>query len=278
MPIGYFDGRWDLISGLGTLPLNDDGYAGGFYAIDPTGCSGAPVMRATVDNVPQADGSILHNRFLTGYQITLKIDLYKDSQTAACEDGLVQTMIDNLSRHLQYMLREQGRLTYDPGGGLATRLADELQTLLMPEVTVEDGLTSLRFQVDSPFPYTYDFEQTETTINATTDIITNTGSAPFYPVWRVYAGGSPLTDFTLANATTGLNFIWDSSLPGGTAIPAGEYAEIDTFRNVMYLNGDEDNLKAGIDIVNSQFWPLDVGANSITTDADARLLWQPAWV
>ena len=69
------------------------------------------------------------------------------------------------------------------------------------------------------------------------------------------------------------------SLPGGQSIGGGEYAEIDTFRNTIFLNGDEDDLAAGVVIEDSDFWGLEVGNNVLDSSGpNFDVLWNIPWI
>jgi hypothetical protein len=108
------------------------------------------------------------------------------------------------------------------------------------------------------------------------DTLTNAGTAPMYPVFQVFG---PTSFFSIGNLANGLQFVYDASLPGASAIGSGDYAEITMFRNTIYLNGDQDNLKPGVNILLSDFFPLEVGDNIVTiTGADALVKWQSAWL
>ena len=65
---------------------------------------------------------------------------------------------------------------------------------------------------------------------------------------------------------------------GADSIAGGSYAEIDTFRNTIFLNGSGANLKAGVDELSSEYFGLRVGENEIAIDgASVDVLWAPAW-
>jgi hypothetical protein len=92
----------------------------------------------------------------------------------------------------------------------------------------------------------------------------------------------PFDQFVLSNVTTGLDIVYDDSLPGAVSVASGHYIEIITFANTVYLDGDGPSRKAGIDIRNSDFWQLEVGDNDVeitanSTAPDVDILWQAAW-
>lgn len=252
------------------------------YLLDRTACEAGADIRDTKDNVPQADGSILHRRFYTGYECKLTCSYWEDDENVACED-VAREMHDNLMRALRSLQEDSGRLVWTPSGA-ANRMFDEVRLLVRAAVSVqESSLIVVSFTLDTPFPYAQD--ETETTTSFTnaspTQHLDNTGSAPFYPVWKVHG---PTSGFTISNVTTGEEIVYDADLPGASAIASGHYAEIDTFRNTVYLDGSSSNLKPGIEILNSDFFPLEVGDNEITIFGegtfpapDTDCLWQAAW-
>lgn len=252
------------------------------YILEPTACDAGADVRDTKDNVPQADGSILHQRFYTGYECKLTCSYWENDEALACE-SLAREMHDNLMRALRSLQFGAGRLVWTPSGA-ANRMFDEVRLLVRATVRPQDStMIVVDFTLDTPFPYAQD--ETETTTHfddaSDTQTLTNNGSAPFYPVWKVYG---PVCYFTISNVTTGLDIIYDADLPGAVCIGGSDYVEIDTFRNTVYLNGSSSNLKSGIDITNSDFFPLDVGDNIITISGegtfsppDVDCLWQAAW-
>ena len=119
---------------------------------------------------------------------------------------------------------------------------------------------------DSPFPYAIDFTQEDDTTSGSI-VLNNTGNTPFYPVFKVTGGGA----FTLSNDTTGFAIVYTGSYSG--------YAEIDTFRNTIYENGNGANLKDGLDVENSDFFSLVPGNNVISiSGGTVEILWQAAWL
>lgn len=246
------------------------------YLLDQSGCNMTISVRSTTDNVPQANGSILHHRFLTGTQIQLAVWLMEDTENPAC-DILLADMLDDLSGALRSLLNagdNAGRLAWEVAGK-NDRMLDDCRLLVYPAYTMNAN-GSLNVTIDSQYPYAQDLGQTTTNIAASGNAtLTNTGSAEYDPVFKVYGA---TTAFTLTNITTGLQFVYDSTLPGAAAIGAGSYAEIDTFRNTIFLNGSGANLKAGVDELNSDYWGLATGANSVTiTGASVDVLWADAW-
>ena len=108
--------------------------------------------------------------------------------------------------------------------------------------------------------------------------MTNGGNAPAYPVITIFG---PLTDaITITNDTTGKSITYDPSLPGASDIAGGDYALIQMFEENIYLNGDEDNLRPGIDPITSDFFTLPPGdSNLLLSDSsvDVEIDWQDTW-
>lgn len=275
-----------LITDQGVLSINDPGSADGFFVAIDESSQGGTRVRSSKDDIPQADGSILHRRFLTGYEVTLTLTyMASNKATATCQtEPSSRAMNDTLMLHLMELVHDNGRLLFYPTGAADARLLDQIQLLNGPVISIEPGVTSVTFTVDSPFPYLLNYTQIDTEIvSGGPETLVNGGTAPMYPVFQVYG---PTDYFEIWNNDTDLAIVYDSALPGAQSIASGDYAEIDTFRNTIYLNGDQDNLKPGIDITASDFFPLEVGSNEIEVTGDGtfsgpplevHVLWQDAW-
>lgn len=277
---------FDFVTPQGQMDWNIPAAPGDpLYLLVKESCQAVSAQRVTKDNIPQKDGSILHKRFRTGYEITFKINYYETTEQPACGAVLVD-MHDVMMRHLRSVLNESGRVIYTPSGQ-AARFFDEVRWLREVVTEVQTGLTAVTFALDTPFPYALDFAQIETEIDTSPTTLTNLGSAPMFPVIRV---DGPTCGFTIINYDNlddqgnPKQFIYDADFPGAQCIGAGDYAEIDTFRDTIYLNGDEDNLKDGVDIENSDFFELVVGDNDIVVLGEGTepaptvtFLWAAAW-
>ncbi len=260
----------------GTMSFNTQ-TSTGLYLLDRSGCKFTVAVRSTTDNVPQSDGAILHHRFLTGTQMELKFVLMGDADSIACDDVLT-TMVDQLTGAFRSLLNAGdniGRLTWDAQGEL-TRILDDCRLLVYPDFDAGGNLPTLTVTIDSQYPYAQNLTQQSTSITSGgSSTLTNDGTADYFPVFQVHGATS---GFTLTNLTTGIQFVYDSTLPGAVAIGGGDYAEIDTFRNTIFLNGSGANLKAGVDELNSDYWSLIVGGNLVSiTGANVTVLWAPAW-
>lgn len=268
----------------GTLSFNVQ-TASGLYLFDQAGCSLDFEVRSTKSNVPQANGSILHHRFLTGAVMPLTIQLWEEPDKVACGEVL-QNMLDELSGALRSLLNagdNEGRIAWEVAGG-DERMLDDVRLLVYPSYQM-GGLGVVTVTLDSRYPYAQDLVQTRTGIaNGATVTITNTGTADYDPVFQVnrlngVTAATAVNAFTIENLTTGLQFDYTDALPGAVPISAGgNYAEIDVFGNTIYLNGDGANLKAGVLELDSEYFPLQIGANNIKiTGCDTDVLHAPAW-
>lgn len=236
----------------------------GIYRLRTDGCSLTNVVRQTKDYVPQADGAILHRRFLGGMEMTLAVQMWQPG-TIAC-DAILQEMVDTLEGYLYGLLNagdNEGRIAWEPVGGASGapgsngyRMLDDIRLLSYPTESQQKGSAlEMVFTLDCDRPYAQDETQLNPAIPGT---VTNYGNKPTYPVWQIYSGS-----FTLVNTTTGDQFSFNDAQPGCPNVGAG-YVEIDTFRNTIYLNGTGANLKPGIVMVDSDFFTLPPGANVIT--------------
>lgn len=287
MPIAEWENIYSLITPEGTLLLNDETNPDGVFRTPKDGAESGTDVRSSGDPVPQGFGTIWHRGFANGYVIVLPVQYWVMQGTAsipACEttSPTAQAMDDTLMRHYRSILAGGGRLFYNPAG-MPTRLADDLFAIAKAPLVEEAGNTHTVITFGSELPYLIDFDQILTTLTSGSPsaTLTNTGTAPFYPVFKVYG---PFDYFELSNTTTDMQIVYDDSLPGADAISGGDYIEIDTFRNTVYLNGSGDTRKAGIYIPTSDFWTLEVGDNDVTLSGGGTapgptvdILWQAAW-
>lgn len=278
--------EWDvnstLQSPLGDLELNQTVSVGGnscIYLVDPGRSKATRNMRATVDNVPQGDGEIFHRRFSSGVEFALVVELWETNNLPAC-DELARLMQEELVKHLEAIKNESGRYFWQPTNYNDERMLDEARWLVAVEETLGEGnIWELSFTIDSPFPYVLDATQASPSISGSSSI-TNSGNVHHYPVIQPQGA---FTDFTITNTTTGLTIVYDGDRPGAQGVGGGDIAEIDTFRNTIYLGiggapGDDDNLSPGIDPLLTDYFTLAPGVNNITcTGATCVFLVNNAW-
>ncbi len=259
------------------------------YLLDPAACQFDITVRSTSDNIPQADGEILHHRFLTGTQIQLAIQLWETDNVRAC-DELLGDMLDELTKHFRALLNagdNEGRLAWLPDGNSSPtslyRMLDDCRLLSYPTFNVQQPLGIVNVTIDSQYPYAQDLTQQSTVIaDGGTAVLSNVGSADYWPVLRISSSGGNITAFTVDNGLTQL--VYNSALPGAQEVIPANCIEIDMFRNTIFEDinctgaGNDTNLKAGIDELNSDYWALLVGDNNVSiTGADLEVLWAPAW-
>lgn len=264
MPIADWTVQATLASVYGDLSLNAT--SGDRYLLDNSKCDMWQDVRAQLVNIPQEDGSLVSERFWTGTRLKLCVQLWEDDGIA-CDDDL-QRMVDTLAKHAGSMLKAawSGRFLWDPDGD-DIRMLDYMQmTERMTFQQPAGGAMEATLLFDSPFPYAIDFTQIDTTTSGST-VLNNVGNTTFYPVFKVTGGGP----FFLSNDTTGLAIDYTGTYSG--------YAEIDTFRNTIYENGNGANLKDGLDVQNSDFWGLVPGNQVVSiTGGTVEILWQAAWL
>lgn len=259
------------------------------FLLDPKKCSCGVPLRVTSDDVPQADGAIFHRRYRGGYFMQLVIELWHNEIGAtedkvACKTAL-REMNDELMRVLNPLLNaERGRILWTPSGYSDQRMLDRVQLAVAASSVQEDplGTTIITVGVDTPFPYAIDKTEIQTTVlDGATVTIANAGTIEQFPVLRV---SGPTSAFTITNHSVlddngdALKMVYSAALPGASAVGGGAYIEFDHFKNTAYLNGFQTNMKPGIDVASSDFFPLVAGDNDIEADgADVLVLSNNAW-
>lgn len=246
---------WTLETDAGTLDLFDGSTLDGFEPIAEQ-CDVGAEVRVNTEPVPQGDGSVFHRRFRAGMVLHFTANVWKDGAIAMGTDR--QELVEELALHLNALQNSDGRLIWSlPDGG--ERMLDRIRILERPGYQ-GSLLKQITFAVESPFPYALTHQEQELATITSSLTITNNGDCDTYPVWKVNGAS---TGFTLTNTTTGLAIVYDDGLPGASSIASGHYVEIDTFRNTAWLDGDAANRKAGIDLLQTDFFPLVPGDNDI---------------
>lgn len=288
--------EWDipftLSTPAGNLLFNaQDSVSQGYFMLDPTRCSSGRDMRVTRADKPQESGEILSPHYTGGYTASLMVELWEkigEEGAPACGSLRVQ-MWDRLMLMLNSLLGDDplldanGRLYFTPSGH-AERMLNNVRMLALPKpVQGADGFVEAAFDLVSEFPYVWDAAEVVTDI-AGGATLTNPGSADFFPVMKVHGATN---GFTITNESVvdqngdPLSLVYDSALPGASAIASGHYVELGFFRETAYLDGNQDNMKKGIDVANSDFFPLKPGANVLTvsgfTGSAIDVLWQGAY-
>jgi hypothetical protein len=278
---------------LGTLNINAPltvASGTGLLLLNPQACNTQIALRPPDTNLPQKDGAQLHRRFFGSYQMTLALQFWEGGDSPAC-DELLQDMVDEVMKHIRALanpplwitgpvIAQDPRILWTPSGANQrmlknVRLSGDIEATITIEQT---GITQVAFIVRSGYPYAMDAAETTTALDAT---LTNGGSAEFWPVIQV---SGPTSGFTITNQSildddgNMLAIVYDASQPGASSIAGGNYVEIDLFAETMYLNGSGANMKPGLVMDDSTFFPIGVGANDLTIiGATANVLWQNAW-
>lgn len=287
-----FDRPMTLVTPYGTLELNEVAWDGEpvwpRYQCVPASCDLGWQARVTRTDIAAADGSILGKGFATGVEVNMVVECWEEFEQPACGTVLTE-MMDTLRGHLFALLKDTqgvGRLTADvpdatiPVTLLDRRMVDDIQLAEIANPKLVDQVRMAQaFTLDSPFPYVMRANQESITINNTADVIVMTGTAWFMPVIKVYgpfSGGACYIDHN----DLGVSIAYSDFRPGAPTIGAGEYLEIDTFRNVATKVAPGPVLSdamAGIELSQSDFFPLVPGSNEIETNADVEFLINQAW-
>lgn len=302
-----WDNSWQLATPEGTLPINQqvyrpsDGAELGFYLLDGAKCRAGAAPRITRDNIAQADGEIIHRKFKTGQVLELTAQLWQNNEMPAC-GGVLREMGDLLDLHLTAIQNVDGQIQWTPtpfpgDGSLQDRQFVQLRALgpsgqgasgfvsVDAEKDESAPLTTVTFAFLTPIPYSMGTDEHNDDITGG-GTVTNIGNTDYYPVMKVFG---PTDSFAVINesvvdqAGNPLIVSYDAALPGGQSIPGGAYAYIDFFRNTIYLNGDPaNNLKAGINVPFTDFWPLAPGSNTISVSgaysgSQIIMQWFDAW-
>lgn len=278
--------EWEVPAALTTTAgtLNFNTYPG--LILDPHQCAATKDVRPPKDPVPQGDGDIIHHRWLTGYVYKLVARAFAAQDTPACDDD-ARLLIENLGLHLTAMLNDPGRYCWIPTNYGDTRALDESRWFSgVIQTLSEGGIYQVEFEIDSPFPYVIDLTQTSPTISGSGSI-SNNGNCPFYPVIQVQGpvgtdrGQSSGNGFSVINDTLLEGIVYDRGRPGAIGWDVGEYAEIDTYKGTIFLNGDGADLSAGIDPTLTNLgdpFVLIPGVNNIEANgADALFLVNNSW-
>lgn len=309
--------------GLDPLLINDEMLWNsshlGYFMLDRTKCQAGAARRITRNNLAQADGEITHRKFKSGYVVELNMQFWDEvgSEGRPACAGTLRKMGDVLGEYLEAMANNDGQLIWFPSTweGDPTpnpRMLDQCRSMgpsgndssgsnFVSVVVTEDPegpLVDVTFALLSPLPYLTDFmnyptSPDEVTSFTNTVTITNEGSAAYAPVLQVHAGASPSDGFELANLSVldelgnPLTIVYDDTLPGGSPINVGFFAEIDCFTNdatLMDAAGTHtSNAKPSIDPTQTDYFQLFPGANDLQivwygTPGTVDVIWRNAWV
>jgi hypothetical protein len=102
------------------------------------------------------------------------------------------------------------------------------------------------------FPFTFDIDFTWDSSGGTATIV-NPADLDTYPVVKIYG---PITQPEIRNSTNGLRFALTNT------IALGDYVEVDMRNQTVTLNGSTP-LLGSMDVLVSEWWPLEPGSNSV---------------
>lgn len=301
--IAEWEEPWELETPAGTLPFNASASTSESWRFQlvPARCAARIPVRSTEDDIPQGDGKIAHRRWFSGYQIHLAIALLNGDADDCVSGSDLVGMLDLLGLHLNEAIRTglvpgspNARLIWTPYTGAPDdRMFDRVQLVGEPTVTVGDsdalGGTLVEVDFDTVHPYYIAATQNTTDIlDGASGTITNEGNVDLLCTLQVF--GTFGDGFTITNTSVvdldgnPLKLVYDSTLPGASAISSPDYIEFAYFNGTAYLNGNSASMKAGIDMRSSDFFPLVPGDNIITVDIDgaaglakARFLWNHSY-
>lgn len=277
---------YTLVTPAGTLNFNPAGGADGLYLYQD-GVQGldSPDFRLVIDSSPQIDGAIVYDGYSGGrYPILSGYIRANAGLTArlASEDAMRACVLS--------LTRADGTLSWTPTGSTARRLTVRLfQPLSIASDQAVLKTFAISLVASDPTIYGSTVTSTDTgSLGANTGgwnlvnwhfpfsfgsfvtgtaTIVNAGNAQSYPVCRIYG---QCTAPKVTNLTTG-QYV---SFPSLT-IPTGSYVEVNMLTQTVKLNGVTDYTRY-LDVVNSSFWSLAAGSNSIrlqaaSTDANAKV-------
>lgn len=106
-------------------------------------------------------------------------------------------------------------------------------------------------------------------------VLFNGGTAETYPLTIL---NGPMTNPVIKNLTTGLQIVWSNFV-----LNAGQTLVVDHYQGRILLN-NQTEFYDGLDVINSDFWPLPPGPNGVTvdafsfgSDAQATIYWRDAY-
>lgn len=255
------------------------------YMLLPDKCKAERDLRLTRTFRPQNDGELVHRKFAAGLQFDLAVELWTADDGASEPSGPAcdtqrRIMYDKLSGQLYAIIRDYGGWVWAPSTiiPIPDRRLNLMQLVDGPKQERDGIFTVVTFSLRSPFPYAVNDELLTTSVgDGSSTLLANEGTAPYYPIVRVYG---PTDTVTVENVTTGQSLVYlgAGALPGSISIPGGDYADFDFWEETAFLSDGVTRLKAGIDLSATDFWTLVPGDNQIATvGANVDILWRIAW-
>lgn len=242
-------------------------------------CQAGPgVLRDSTEDAPMSDGSILDEQLTSGMEIVLAAWPWRTAGEPACGAEL-ESMWQEMMRAIRALqsAADDTRLIWTPAGE-NRRMCEDIQIAdLATSEKVDLVQHVIRFGIRSPYPYNMDETEVSTAlVDGVPTVITNPGTAPFWPVFRI---DGPATAFSILHAEAGLTYDYDGAgLPDGASVPGSTYVEIDMFRGGTAFLANLASRMASINWQTSNRLPLNVGDNTLeVTGASGIVLWNPAW-
>ena len=285
----------ELVTPRGTLRFNQWRWLDSYLHLTGIGGGAGATLRREWDPAPQRDGAILHDAY-RGARLPVL-----EGVVVAPDPDSAQALYDDLVSFTDSIMRADGTLKFTPRGEaqrqITVQLADAVQVsgdrlkrfqvalvaadpaaYSVLDDTVTSSSLALQNETGSlalpfPLPFTFGDFAVGGTVTATND-----GNATSYPTVKIHGACSAPV---VKNITTGKLISFPT-----LSISSGDYVQVDMQRRTVLLNGQSSSPYVRyLDVVTSDFWGLDPGANSIrlnaaTFDASAKaaVTWRDAWV
>lgn len=279
-------------TGLLTLPITiESGYRLRRFDL------GAPEVRASVEDLPDADGTLDTTAHIGARSVAIQCRLIADGTS-------MQARRDALLRYGHPRVRST--LYYSTDDGVERRIGLRASSFSAPwesatsaDMTMQwvaplgisessvlksaqanaSGVTLAGRTYPLTFPRVY-----PASAPGGQTIATNAGTIDAYPVIRLYGpagSGAGTDDIVIENRTQGKSIVLT-----GLTVNAGEFVELDTRnRTVFYLGLASDSRYPTWNLSRSEWWSLSPGANDIryspetfTAPAQAIIEWRDAWL
>ncbi len=288
----------DLVTPWGTIQFNRSSNTNYYWLTRLDGLDSA-TLRTGSTSFTARDGEAVHNSYSRGRIPVMSGQLVIKDAVEATALLNRRLMLENLAAALNSIRRADGTLVWTPSGASARQLTvrawesmqvsggfmKEFQFGLaagnptVVSTTLEQVDTSLLSVATGAGTWDFataggaddwDFATAGgaddwtlgTAVSPGIATVTNDGNADAWPILRVYGLTSGVV--RVANLTTGQQIAFSS-----LEVPLGSYAEIDTWNETVYLNGQTNqSMLGGLDSTTSAFWSLAPGANSIQFYAD----------
>lgn len=262
--IAFNDFTAEPASLSGVIAAYAPGAGNGYLIQRITGLDGAPI-RNPMSTRPHKGGGIGH-AFARDYRV-----FTIEGIVLASTNTIRTTLEDKLRGVAESLMKDQGRCFFLPSGQ-ATRFLEVKHYEAVDNSDFPYGIAgphgfNITFVAERPYPLTYTQSLTNLP-DGTPTAIGNAGNAETWPVVKVYG---PSAGFTLSRAD-GTSVIWVGTLG------AGVYIEIDMFKETMYNDGNGADRLGGLDLENSDFFPIPAGGDTLTvTGATGTVLANAAW-